>query len=176
MTYELFTTPKFFNSLPSITRQNPNIMLKLLEHNSRFQDLLRNRESFLGEEVNIGLNYHQDGRERVFESGRRINIDAIKEQGIDPRFILVYRVTQPSYVSKPEYYWTTDFFEVIHGLRREISLEHRKKSVILFSTLDQINKNGGLIMDVNDDNGLAVRQISNKPFNQNLCLSRVPTY
>lgn len=170
--YEYFTDPKFFNSLPSLIRQNPIAMLRLLNANSKFYEVV-NDPRLYNKEVKISANTHQDGRQRMFEQGPKVNLDYLVSKGINPAHVLVFRVTQPSAVAKPEYYWTTDFYEIQKGLRREISEEKRRSAVLLISNLETIARNGGLIRDINDDNGLSVRQINNTPFNQNLCISRV---
>jgi hypothetical protein len=170
--YEYFSDPRFFNSLPSLVRQNPISMLRLLATNSKFFSIIHDFNLY-GQEVTIGESKTEHGASRSLEVGPRINLEYLRSKGIDPSQVLFFRITQPSYAAKPEYYWTTDFFEPLKGLRMEISPEKRKNAVLLISNLETINRNGGLIRDVNDDAGLAVRQISNANFNQNLCLSRV---
>ena len=49
----------------------------------------------------------------------------------------------------------------------------RETAVILGTSLDAINTNGGLIQDINDDQGLAVRQIGLSPFDQQSALIRI---
>ncbi len=170
--YEYFTDPKFFNSLPSLIRQNPIAMVKLLSANSRFYDVV-NDSGLYGNEIRIASNAHENEMQRILESGPKVNLEYLRKKEIDPAHVLVFRITQPSGVAKPELYWTTDFYETQKGLRKEISEDNRRNTVLLISNLETISRNGGLIRDINDDNGLSVRQINNKSFNQNLCISRV---
>ena len=65
----------------------------------------------------------------------------------------------------PELYWTTDVMEVRGGLSVELG-KQRKTAVILIDTLDSVARNGGLMRDVNDDSGVAVRQIGLEGYDQ----------
>jgi hypothetical protein len=87
----------------------------------------------------------------------------------------MFRVTQPSTTPKPEYYWTSDYFEVTRGLHAEISIEDRTNSVILVSSLEDINKNNGLMVDIDGESGLTVRQIGFEPYDQKNCLAIIPS-
>jgi hypothetical protein len=165
---EYFSEPKFFNALPLILRHNPIKMMKLIEQNSKFNDAIMDPKLY-GEIIKT-IRQKADGK-IIEESGPKINLDHLRSIGINPSNILVFRLTQPSIAAKPELYWTTDFYETRKGLRAEISPEKRKTAIVLISTLGEINSNGGLIRDKNDDAGLSVRQINNKTFNQGKCIS-----
>lgn len=93
----------------------------------------------LGEEITIPETQHAGGRQRRAESGYKINVDYLKTIGLDPKKILFFRATQPSLTPKPEYYWTSDYFETVRGLTAEIPPEQRKTSVILVADLETIN-------------------------------------
>ena len=126
-----------------------------------------------GDKIHIAETTHANGKIRRAESDYKINVEYLKTQGIDPSQVLFFRVTQPTDKPKPEYYWTSDYFETQKGLTREISSKQRKTSIILVSSLDVINSNGGLIQDINDDNGLAVRQIGTGDFDQNMTSAKI---
>ena len=91
---------------------------------------------------------------------------------IDPSKVLFFRRTIPSKDPKPEFFWTSDYFETRQGLTAEISPKNRDTAIIIVASLDAINKNGGLIQDINDDQGIAVRQIGTDNFDQNLALTK----
>jgi len=177
---EYFKDPAFFNSLPASIRDDENALSSYLQNSSKFDDIVspeRNRapskegKGLLGVSVVISDGVHADGRQRRVEEGYMVQPDYLSKIDIDPTKVLVFRVTQPSDIPKPEYYWTTDLFETKRGLQREIRPEHRQTSVILVSSLDAILKNGGLIQDVNDDNGMSFRQIGIKGFDQKNCVA-----
>ncbi|MFA7253307.1 MAG: hypothetical protein WC107_02010 [Patescibacteria group bacterium] len=178
---EQFSEPDFFNALPGDIRESDNRLAEYMAHTMAFDDYVvserrkssqRSAEGLFGDEVFIPKTPAQGGFTRREESGRRINVQAVSEQGqINPEKVLFYRVTQPSGEPKPEYYWTSDLHEVMHGLNAELSREKQETAVILVSDLRTISENGGLIEDVNDDQGLAVRQIGMEPFDQKRCLA-----
>lgn len=93
--------------------------------------------------------------------------------GVDPEKVLMFRVTQPG-GPKPEYYWTTDFMEARGSLALELGEAQRKTSIILVDTLLSVAENGGLIRDMNDDQGVAVRQIGTAPYDQESAIAAVP--
>lgn len=127
----------------------------------------------LGEEIHIPETQHFNGRVRRAEEGYKLNIDYLSTIGIDPTKVLFFRVTQPmGEQPKPEYYWTSDFFETVDGLTQEIPFSQRNTSVILVADLKTINDNGGLIQDINDDSGMAVRQIGTGPFDQTRAIAK----
>ncbi len=99
----------------------------------------------------------------------------MEKNKIDPQKVLFFRVTQPTQEGeiKPEYYWTSDYFETRKGLRQEIPSELRAVSIILVADLESISKNGGLIEDMNDCEGLSVRQCGLKGFDQRFVLARI---
>jgi hypothetical protein len=175
LTYDLFSDERFYRALPDEYKVDNLGLENLMLHTSRFKRLISlemvkrqngDMSGLFGEEVEIPETTHADGRVRRAESGYRINVEYVRSRNIDPKKILFFRKTQPSDSPKPEWYWTTDYFEAQRGLSREIPEEQRAKSVKLVSTLEEINNNGGLIMDVNDDSGLSVRQILPRPFDQ----------
>ncbi len=110
-------------------------------------------------------NLHANGNLRRVEKHDRFNMDYVISKGIDPNYVLYFRATRPSVTPKPEYYWTSDFREVNYGLQQEGS-NRQADSIVLVSTLSQIAENGGLMIDVNDDEGIAVRQIGLASYHQ----------
>ena len=175
ITYEIFSDPRLYSALPDEYKVDPIGFENLLLHTSRFSQLVDKEmdrrwngdtSGLFGEEVQIPETIHAGGATRRAESGYKINVDSLARHNIDPKKVLFFRTTQPSSIPKPEWYWTTDFFETQKGLSREISPEDRQKSVTLVASLDAINHNGGLIQDINDDQGISVRQILPLPFDQ----------
>jgi hypothetical protein len=166
---EAFSCRPFLEALPPSVRMDAAQMYSYLEHSCRFGCI--REERYLGDIRDVPQSLHEDGRVRRAESGREVLLDRIREAGISPEHVLVYRCSQPAGEPKPEYYWTTDFWEACRGLQAEISPTKRQSSVILVSTLADIATNGGLIRDINDDGGLAVRQIGLGPFAQEKCLA-----
>lgn len=146
-----------------------------IRHSNRYQIAAR-REPIFGKVVAIPPavdNLHGDGQSRRHEEGPMIDLDAVRQAGVDPDHVLYFRVTQPSEIPCPEYYWTSDFSEVRNGLNRELG-DTAETAVILVSTLGHIAQNGGLIRDINDDGGVAVRQIGLAPFDQRSALGVIP--
>ena len=179
---EYFKDPDFLNSLPEEIKDDDIKLIELMLNMSAFQEIITSEREkrwsgdesgLFGEEVQIAETQHADGRARKAESGYRINVDYLKTLGIDPSKILFFRITQPVKEAKPEYYWTSDLFETKKGLTREILPEQRQSAVILVADLETINKNGGLIQDINDDLGLPVRQIGTDGFDQSNALTRI---
>lgn len=181
-TTECFRNPILFNALPKEIRDNDQLLLEYIENTGKLNDLIGHerqkrfkggKPSLFGEEVHLQGTVHADGRKRSTEDGYRINIDYLRSVGIDPTRVLFFRITQPMREQpKPEYYWTSDFFEVIEGLNHEVIPSKRKTAIILVADMQTINENGGLIQDINDDNGIAVRQIGEGPFNQHRALTQ----
>lgn len=128
------------------------------------------------EEVIIPETIHHNGRTRRSEQGYRIDVEYLRSIGVDPSKVLFFRITQPSDTPKQEYYWTSDYRETKQGLTAEIPVSQRSSAVILVADLDTINSNGGLIQDINDDQGLAVRQIGVGPFDQKLVTGKLAPY
>lgn len=118
-------------------------------------------------------NLHQDGRERRHEEGAALSLKKLHSLGVDPSKVLYYRVTQPSDKPKPEYYWTSDSVEVRRGLDYELG-KQTETAIVLVSTLEDIAQNGGLILDINDDQGVAVRQVGLGAFDQRKVLFSFP--
>lgn len=163
--FEYFQNGALYNSLRAAMKGDDVEMSRFISNTSRFNSLIQD-QALYGREMVIAHGFLENGTARREEMGKVINLAYLREKWVDPSKVLFFRVTQPGW-PKPEYYWTTDMFEVFNGLRQEISPEKRKSSVILVSSLEHINTNGGLIRDVNDDGGLAVRQIGIGNFSQN---------
>lgn len=144
-----------------------------IKHSNRLANLPKRSVFSETEHVVIPVsddNVHAWGESRRHEEGPKLDIDYIVSKGVDPKYALFFRVTQPSNGQpKPEYYWTTDFNEVRGGLRDELGAS-AETAIILVSTLDTIAQNGGLMWDINDDSGIAVRQIGLDTFDQNKAL------
>lgn len=179
---EFFEDKNLFQAINESIKGDLNKFVDLIVNTSKFDDIIYiEREKrfrgditgLLGEDVHIDQTKHADGRNRKVEYGERININCLRDRGIDSSKVLFFRITQPSEQPKPEWYWTSDYFETIRGLGAEIPAEQRRRAVILVSTLDVINNNGGLIQDINDDQGLAVRQIGTGSFDQRLAMTRI---
>lgn len=130
------------------------------------QSIVSGEPCLYGEETTVLETIKADGTVRRAESGRKIDLDYARKNGIDVSKVLVFRATQPSDVPKPESYWTTDYFETVKGLGAEMGQKNRESAIILVSTLDKISDGGGLIMDINDDLALPVRRVSNELFDQ----------
>ncbi|NCU41358.1 MAG: hypothetical protein EOM19_01370 [Candidatus Moranbacteria bacterium] len=151
-------------------------MEEYIIHSCKFANFIpqaRNiNTGFFGKEEIIPETKHDDGRIRPKEKGRTLDLDVLKKNGIDPQNVLFFRVTQPVKEDeiKPEYYWTSNYFEAKNGLQQEIPLDLRATSIILVADLEAISKNGGLIEDMNDCGGLSVRQGSSESFDQNRAL------
>jgi len=177
---DYFQDPDLFRSLPEEIKTDKQKLSELILNMGKFDDLVSqarqksgDTSGLLGKKVHITGTLHADGRTRSAESGEKINVDFLRDQGIDPSKVLFFRITQPADRPKPEYYWTSDYYGTKKGLAGEITPEKRKTAIILTASLDVINNNGGLIQDINDDNGLAVRQIGNGNFDQNLALTKI---
>lgn len=129
--------------------------LSIITHDQKFNGLTVPGDMVVMPESDDNL--HHTGRRRHEEHGGRLHLEYLDELGIDPNFVLYFRVTQPALNGpKPEYYWTSDLREVTQGLNAEGSGNGYPE--ILVSTLADISTNGGLMLDVNDDAGIAVRQ------------------
>lgn len=128
-----------------------------------------------GPEKTIPPSLKADGSPRPSESGNIVELGFLRENGVNPERVLVFRATQPSDVPKPEAYWTTDYFEAKKGLSAEMGEDKRKAAIILVATLGAIAQNGGLIKDKNDDNGLAVRRIDTDNFGKDNCIGQIPS-
>lgn len=156
------------NALDYIMQSN---RFSRLVDRTRFDGLTRNDDHITipNDPGNTARSVHP----RPAEQGRRIQLDFVYEQGVDPRYVLFFRVTQPpTNGPKPEYYWTTDLAEVMHGLTEEGAANG--EPIILVASLEAISRNGGLMADINDDQGLAVRQIGSAPFDQQDALFSFP--
>ncbi|MBW3002803.1 hypothetical protein KY338_06605 [Candidatus Woesearchaeota archaeon] len=178
---EYFQDPNLFPALPEEIRNSEERLTEIVQNTSRFSDLIHKERQkrwngdltgLLGEEVQVPEKEHADGRTRHAEDGYRVNVDYLKTINIDASKVLFFRLTQPSDEPKPEYYWTSDYFEVLRGLDAEIPGEQRDHAVILVSDLETISGNEGLIQDMNDDQGLSVRQIGTGSFDQKKAIAR----
>ncbi len=170
-----FEDAKLFEALVSAGMNETNLK-EIIKNSSAFNDLKRNAGFFSGEAtIDDPASLHQNGVRRRSETGAIINLDYIREKGIDPSKVLFFRRTQPSDSPKPEYFWTTDFFETVSGLQVEIPEPQRQTSVILISDMLTISGSKGLMTDINDDQGLAVRQIGLEPFDQTKAIARIPS-
>jgi len=181
MVADYFKDPSLYNSLPQEIRESENRFAEIIAHSMAFNDFVYkarkkvwsgDKSGFLGEEVSIPETTHHDGRTRRAETGEKLNLTALVEENINPDMVLFFRVTQSSDQPKPEYYWTSDYYETKRGLNAEIPREQREKAVILVAPLSAVDENKGLIADINDDEGLAVRQIGQGPFDTSKCISK----
>ena len=115
------------------------------------------------------------GRE-VVDDGHRVNLEPLKERGIDTDKVLYFRVTQPAVGgAKPETFWTSDIVEVYRGLRTEMGRKE-ETAIILVSTLGEIARDSDLMTDMNDDGGHPVRRIADTPFDQSRVLFAMHRY
>lgn len=168
MVYEMLDDPKLLSALPEQIKR-PEVLALYLEHTSRFAEA--DKRKFLKEEVTLPRSQHADGRTRREETGQRVDTEELRKMGIDPAYVLYFRVTQPSDTPNPEYYRTSDLTEVRQGLTQEITEKARSKSVILCSTLEDIASDAGVMTDVNDDNGIAVRTLYTGDYDQQRALA-----
>lgn len=177
-----FKDVAFFNALPEEVRNSDTELSELIRNCGRFDNIIESERSrrsqtgnsdLFGEKIEIPETQHADGRTRRIEVGYKVNTDALSARGIDPTKVLFFRISQPSSVPKPEYYWTSDYFETQHGLMMEIPSVQRKTAITLVASLSAISSNEGLIQDVNDDSGLAVRQIGAGVFDQQHTIARI---
>lgn len=142
-----------------------------IRNSSEFAQLLAGRQAsgLLGESVTVeesDENLHRTGEQRRAETGRVLDVDFVRSRGIDPSKVLFFRATQPQTDGpKPEFYWTTDLAEVRTGLNDELG-SMADSAIVLVSDLETISSNGGLMADINDDQGLAVRQVGLAAFDQ----------
>lgn len=179
-TLDYFQDRDLFLALPTRIRHSKKELSLIIENSGKFDNIIHIERDkrhkginpcLFGEKVYIPETMMQNNRKRRAQEGYRINVEYIVSQGIDPTKVMFFRVTMPLGVPKPEYFWTSDYFETVSGLTAEIPYEDRQKSIILVADLLTINQNGGLIQDINDDNGLAVRQIGTNPFDQRKALT-----
>lgn len=179
---ECFKDPDLYGALPELIKSDREALKQLMMNMAKFNSLIHverkkrwsgDQSGLLAEEITLDETQHADGRKRRSEAGYRIHVEYLRSQGIDPKKVLFFRTTQPSDTPKPEYYWTSDYFETRRGLRQEIPTEQRRQSITLVADLETIAQNGGLITDINDDSGLAVRQIGTGPFDQSLVLATI---
>ncbi len=179
LVFESLEDEKLFNALPAEVKNSDEKLAEYILHCSKFSFVVgkeRHSEGGLfGPTHEIPETAHADERMRRAEAGTTINVDYLRTVGIDPSKVLFFRVTQPSTTPKPEYYWTSDYIETQRGLQQEIAGERRKTAITLVADLETINKNGGLIQDINDDQGLAVRQIGTDGFDQSNTIAILPS-
>jgi len=174
-TAKYFKDPNLLPALQTNISESEEDLSAIVKNTTQFYELIyRERKKrwagdltgLFAEEAHIPATKHADGRIRREESGYKVNVDYLRTLEIDPSKILFFRITQPSEEPKPEYYWTSDYLEALRGLDRE------DNAVILVSTLDAINQNCGLMQDINDDEGISVRQIGTGPFAQKKAIAR----
>lgn len=165
-----FADPAMLNGLGEAEQRTGIPAAEFVKHSMWFSRLDRTSIMHGYREIPQSAdNVHQDGRPRRHEEGAVIDLDLVRAQGIDPAKVLYYRVTQPNETPKPEYYWTSDSVEVRGGLGVELGGQ-ALSAIVMASTLETIDQNGGLIEDMNDDEGIAVRQINLGPFEQSQAL------
>jgi hypothetical protein len=170
--YEVFTDKHFVDALPSTIKNNVELLGAYLRNTSLFASIPQNHTTIRGDVIAHEPIMMQSGRERSKEEGEELLVDAVREMGIDPAYVFYYRRTQPSEVgtSKPEYYWTSDYWEVVKGLTQEISGEERNNSKILCTSLAELSSDSILSIDPNDDNGFSVRRASTDHYDQSRVL------
>jgi hypothetical protein len=170
-----FGDPKILEGLAETEEKTGIPLEEFIRHSFRFHHATERGTStgaIAGEDITIETGEHNllhTGEQRRTESGSKVDIERIEKLEIDPSKVLFFRVTQPSDTPKPEYYWTSDSVEARNGLTWELG-EQAETAIVLVATLDTIAQNGGLIEDVNDDQGVAVRQIDLGPFDQKKAL------
>lgn len=181
-TIEYFQDPNLFYALPEEIRSDTATFAEYIRNTGEFNNIVHTERSrasgdqsgLLGDELHLPEYDHGDGKTWSAEDGYILNIDYLISVGVEPTKVLFFRRTQPMGDSpKPERYWSSDYFETVKGLTQEIKGNRRESSLILVADLGTINENGGLIQDVNDDNGLSVRQIDSAPFDQSRAVARV---
>lgn len=180
-TIKYFQDPNLLPALPESIKNSEEELTAIVKNTTRFYEMIYKERKkrwagdltgLFAEEVHIPETRHADGRTRRAESNYRVNAEYLRTIGIDSSKILFFRITQPSDEPKPEYYWTSDYFETLRGLDIEVAGKQRDTAVILVSDLGTINQNEGLIQDMNDDEGLSVRQIGTGHFGQNNAIAR----
>lgn len=183
LTVEMFQDPDLFKALPKDITNKTDVLASYIQNTGKFNALIYTERSkralgdnsgLLGEKVHLPEFDHGDGKTWQAEDGYKLNLEYLESAEVDPSKVLFFRRTQPMVESpKPERYWTSDYFEVVKGLNVEISGDRRASSMILVADLKTLNENGGLIQDVNDDNGISVRQIGDHPFDQSQAIARI---
>jgi hypothetical protein len=174
---ERFLDSKLFKALLDTIQQNPELLVAFIKNTNQFEELIDVNASVTDENkvtgaiVDIPETVFENGGQRPAESGPIIDLQKLIDKGVDPSKVLFFRVTQPSEVPKPEYYWTTDLFETRKGLNQEITADKRKTSITLIADLATIAGNDGVIQDGNDDSGVAVRQVGEGAFDQKAALA-----
>jgi hypothetical protein len=177
---ERFSEKKMLFALPKEILNDPKKLAEYIDNSCAFENLFaeemtrrwkNEQQGLFGPRIAIAETTKETGDVRRSEEGYRINLDYLRSKHVDPSKVLFFRVTQPSDTPKPEYYWTTDYFETERGLSQEIPNEKRRTAVTLISDMQTIAGSQGLIQDINDDRGLPVRQIDTAPFDQRQCLA-----
>lgn len=180
MIIEMFDDELLISGLEALEAQGGPPLREYVRHSGRFARLDRFGGLFNRSQPAVipqsPSNIHANGNQRREEQGYRLDLDYVVSRGIDPKFVLFFRATQPvgdPNLPKPEYYWTSDFYEARRGLSVELGPE-AQTAVILVSSLADIARNGGLMEDVNDDSGVAVRQIGLENYDQREAFLRIP--
>jgi hypothetical protein len=169
---EVFTDKNFIEAMPTTLREDVEQVAKYFRNTNLFANLRKNDINLFGEVITHEPIPMANGRTRMEEQGEEMKIEALSEAGIDPHYVLYFRRTQPSEAgtSKPEYYWTSDYWEVVRGLTREISGTSRLTSKILCTSLAELASDSKLTLDINDDNGFPVRRVSKDGYDQSRAL------
>ena len=156
------TELEFMESLPQWFK-NESVAALFLANTAKFNiEISKFHNDFLGENEDVKWNGGHGSQE-----GETILIDKIKQSGLDPKQILVFRRAPLS--EDYQRFWTSDYIKVRDYLQREIPSQIRNQSQILVSTLSEIMGEEGLIQDHTDVNiGSSFMRKSTKPFNGRL--------
>lgn len=99
-------------------------------------------------------------------------LSGLDKSKYDSHYVLVFRRSLPTDKPKPEQHWTTDYITAVRGLGQEVQGVHRLHSMILCSTLEELNRIG---LDENQDvKAVSDGEIKIKPipFDQNNCVTK----
>ena len=106
--------------------------------------------------------------------GRVILLNKLSEYGIDPKYVLMFRFTDPrdGEYRKPEAWWGASVFDVGKILKKE---RNQKNNDLLVTNLDKLIEANPEGSQAQDDFDGAVRLIGNRPFsNESLLLNPIP--
>jgi hypothetical protein len=171
--YDMFADKNFVASIPEKIKHDPRTLGNWLKNSTLFTKI-RHSADIIGPVITIPETQYTDGKKRKEESGPELLLNKIKRLGVDPANVLYFRRTQPTEnTSNPEHYWTSDYWETVSGLQQEIKGEKRENSVILCSTLEDIGSDSNLILDINDDEGLALRRVNPSVYDQKRILFKI---
>ncbi|MCB9813230.1 MAG: hypothetical protein H6772_02370 [Pseudomonadales bacterium] len=96
------------------------------------------------------------------EEGEQLPIEELERLGVDPKLVVLYRITDPLDKPKPERMWTTDIDTFI----TMYEINPNGKIVIVSSLEEVATSGGGVVLDHMDTNGVSVRQIKESEFPQ----------